>query len=344
VTLRRGRALRLVLAVGIGSCTLVASAHAQAPAPAANTRTSVLLRTTDCYGASGARVSELAALELAPHMNVLAQSDSPVLTGEVQCEGEHAAITVRDRGLAQPLSVRVDLAAAAPEARERLLALALAELINTRVLERNAAQAREQATPPPPPPLPDDEEEDEDDSADGAEPAGQRAPLHFWITPVFSLAATPTSALFGAGVGGSRVLGPLLLALDLLAQFGQNDRSASDVALRLLSASVSLGPILIDNGTVRLSITGGVRAGHAQLSADSNRAGIEARDVSEFWIGPAAIAALQLPLLGTTGLRIALEAGAIARPIVGTDQDGDERLALRGFWASASAGFVLPFP
>ena len=72
--------------------------------------------------------------------------------------------------------------------------------------------------------------------------------------------------------------------------------------------------MLIDNGTVRLSITGGGLAGHAQLSADSNRDGIEARDVSELWIGPAAIAALQLPLVGSAGLRFGLEAGVIARP------------------------------
>ena len=231
MTGRAGRVARLVLAVAW--CACAADAHAQEPAPA-DARTSVLLRTTDCYGASGARVTELATLELAPHMNVLAQSPSSVLTGEVRCDGEHAAITVRDRDLAQPLSVRVDLAAAAPEARERLLALALAELINTRVLERNAAQARAPATPPPPPPSEIDEDEDKDEDED-EEPASDRAPFHVWIAPVFSLAATPTSALFGAGIGGSRVLGPLLLALDLQAQFGQNDRSASDVALRLLS-------------------------------------------------------------------------------------------------------------
>ena len=56
------------------------------------------------------------------------------------------------------------------------------------------------------------------------------------------------------------------------------------------------------------------------------------------------MAALQLPLATPTLLRITIEGGYVARPIVGFDEDGVDRLALRGPWLSLALGLALAVP
>lgn len=319
-----------LLALGWWCSAWLGSARAQAPAAAEPT--AVRLVVADCLGTSGAEVHKLAALELAPRMRIVDREERAQLTGAVQCEGARALLSVDDASGAAPLRVELDLEAAAPEARQRLLALALAELVTTRQLERSAARAsakpEEPAADAPPP----------SEEVEAAE-----HPLRLWVAPSLSLAGQPAAPLVGGGLGASYAWGFVLLVLDADAHFGHSDRASSEVALRVLSACVGLTPVLWSDGAL-LSAGVGLRMGHVALSATAGRQGVEGDELSGVWLGPAALAALELPLAGWSALRIALEAGHVARPVVGLDERAGERMALRGIWLTASAGFAFPMP
>jgi len=297
----------------------------------------VALEVPDCMGAAGSEVKHLVALELAPRMRV---SETSQLTGSVQCGSSLAIVAVDDPARAEPLRVEVALAAAAPKARARLLALTLAELITTSQLEHAPA-------PSPAPEAPADEaaqaDDDDDADADESSSSGRAPALHLWITPSVSIAGTPTTPLIGGDLGASHVLGPVAIAFDLQARFGQSDDTNAETAVRSLSASLAVMPLILNDG-VQLSAGAGLRVGHIAMTASSLSAGIEGVTHSGVWLGPAALAALHVPVLGVTALRFAFEAGYFARSVVGLDERAADQLAFRGVWLSTSIGLALRMP
>lgn len=303
----------------------------------------VVLHVPDCMGISGSAVRELVALELTPRLQVIEASTEPALTGTVACAEAPAPVllTVEDPAHATPFRVELDLAAAAPLARPRLLALTLAELITTSQLEHPQAKPATSTTEPAAPASETEaaqaESRDDDDDADSAR---RSHALQLWVAPAFAIAAAPATPLFGADLGAAYALGPVLLAIDLQAQLGQNARTSSDVALRSLSAGLAVLPIVLEDG-VQLSAGAGLRAGHVELAASAAREDLTAEDFSGFWLGPMALAALHLPFSDAVALRFAIEAGYVARNVVGRDQLGAERLALRGPWLTLALGFAL---
>jgi len=293
----------------------------------------VMLDVPDCQGAQGAEVEKLAALELAPRLSVIESSPTPVLTGSVRCEPPHAHVIVVDPARAQPLTIHIDLGAAAPQARQRLLALALAELITTSQMEGEApALSPEPATQPEPAPS------TSDDHA-----ASVRSPLSVWLAPSVALAADPALALLGGDVGVSHALGPVLLSIDARAGFGQSVRSSSEVQMRVLALGAFAGLLILDRD-VQLSAGPGLRIGHVALTTHSPADGLAAKDLAAVWLGPALTTALQAPLTGPLLLRAGLEVGYVARPVVGFDEDRADRLALRGPWLSLGLGVALRAP
>jgi len=289
-------------------------------------------------GAPGQAVRDLVALELAPRMRVTDASAEPVLSGSVQCsEGAPLVLlTVRDPARAEPIHVELDLAAAAPLARARLLALTLAELITTSQLEQ-PPPAKPSAEPKP---EPEPEPGVQPESDDPAQARGSSA-LQLWLAPALSIAGAPATALLGADLGATYALGPVLLAFDAEARFGQSDRTASEVSLRAFSAGAAVMPLWIDGNGAQLSAGAGFRIGHIAMAGSSSSDAIAADQLSGVWLGPALLAALRLPIGGPSALRIALEGGYVARPVVGLDERGVERMALRGPWLSASVGLAL---
>ena len=311
----------------LAACTswLVAAgaAHAQ----------DVVLDVPDCQGTMGAEVEKLAALELAPRMHVIEAPAAPVLTAAVRCEPPHAHITVRDPARGAPFEVRIDLAAAAPQARQRLLALALAELITTSQLEGEAP-----VRPPEPAP-----QSQATPSAFHDDEAPARSALGVWLAPSVAVAADPALALFGGELGAAYMLGPLVISLDTRAGFGQSARSSSEVGMRVLALGVFAGLLILD-GDTQLSAGPGLRVGHVAMTTRSPAEGLMGKDLAEAWLGPALMAALHVPLAAPMLLRVSLETGYIARPVVGFDEEGVDRLALRGPWFSLALGLALYAP
>ncbi len=330
------RALRFMLMLLGGLTELGSAATTRAQPSAEVVNDAVVLSVPDCLGASGAEIRKLVALELAPRMRVLDTADArtATLSGTVHCAVPHATVAVDDPAHAHPLRVELDLAAAAPEARERLVALALAELITTSQLERAAAQSRaaEAAT-----------HEETPASNDTDQP--RVGSFQLWVAPSFSVAGDPVAPLLGGDLGASHGLGPLLLSLDLQAQFGQSERAASEVSMRMLSACFGIAPLLLKR-SLQLSAGIGLRVGHVHLSASAQRSSLQGDQLSAFWLGPALFAALQLPVAraSATALRVAIEAGYVARPVVGLDERAQERMALRGAWLTVALGVALRMP
>jgi hypothetical protein len=77
------------------------------------------------------------------------------------------------------------------------------------------------------------------------------------------------------------------------------------------------------------------------MDATSHDPQLTAAAVSGLWLGPMVVAALHLPFVDAVALRFALEAGYFARPAIGLDQSGGERIALRGPWISLGVGAAL---
>jgi hypothetical protein len=102
----------------------------------------VVLVVPDCLDAPSADVTKLIALELAPRVRLVPapRRGAPrLLTATVVCPtGARARRSVDDPTRTVPLRVELDLARTPPEARARLLALSLAELIASSRLERSA--------------------------------------------------------------------------------------------------------------------------------------------------------------------------------------------------------------
>jgi hypothetical protein len=329
----RARSVRALTLAFAFACSTSSSARAQEPSPPPEPR-AVLVTVPDCLGAPGRAVKDLVALELAPRMRVIDASTEPVLSGSVRCaeDAPLVVLTVSDPARAEPLHVELDLAAAAPLARARLLALTLAELITTSQLE----QPPPSSAPPAPP-------SDAGAQPEPDQPAGLRSSsaLQLWLAPALSIAGAPATALLGADLGAAYALGPVLVVLDVEARFGQSDRTASEVSLRAFSAGAALMPLWIDGRGAQLSAGAGFRIGHIAMTGSSSNDAVAADQLSGVWLGPALLAALQLPLAGPSALRLALEGGYVARPVVGLDERGAERMVLRGPWLSASVGFAL---
>lgn len=304
------------------ACALVAGRAA--PASAEATREAVSLNVPDCLDVRGDDVKPLVALELAPRLRVAAADEPPAeIVASVHCApGVPVTMTVDDPARTAPLRVELDLERAAPTARTRLLALSLAELIATSVLERGP-RVREE-----PPPA-------------SAEPAARpEAPFWLSLAPGLSRAGSPGTTLFGFDAGVSRAFGPLAASAELQARWGQAELRAADVELRTLSGSLALAPVLAWS-RVALSLGPGLRAGHAQLAAEARSAGLTGDELGGFWLGALLMATGRIELHGASALRVAFEAGHVLHGVTGQDQSGGELLALRGLWFSAAVGIAV---
>ncbi|HMI92700.1 MAG TPA: hypothetical protein VK509_15095 [Polyangiales bacterium] len=372
----RARVLARVF-VGVLASALAISARAQpqasAPAAAPSSAQPIVLNLPNCLDAPSADVAKLVALELAPRLRVVPGVGAGAqvrLTATVVCPaGQHARLTVDDPARTTPLRVELDLARTAPEARARLLALTLAELIATSRLERAATAPPGTATRPgsanatapanananakdeeededddEDDEADEDEDEDDDDSsgADGdlgpaAEPKG---PLRIWLAPGFSRAGAPGTLLFGVDAGAGYELGPFVLGLELQGRWGHAGLDEAEVNVRMFSAAITATPALA-LGEVELLLGPGLRVGYGRLAATSLRDDLAGDTLEGAFLGPIAVAAAQLDVSRYSALRCALEIGYAARSLVGNAPGDRELLALRGAWLSATLGLAL---
>lgn len=327
------RARGLARLFSLTSCvlSLAGTARAQEVEPEA-----VRLAVPDCLGVSGQEVVRLAALELAPRLRVVERPERSLLEGRVRCDDRGVVIEVHDPGRPSPLRVELDLAAAAPEARPRLLALSLAELLATSRLERAALGARPKADrgQAPPEPTPDGGHGSTESEAAGAR---DRSALQLWLAPGISRALAPATLLFGVDAGVEAALGSVALLVDVQGRLGEAAPALADVSAQALSASAAVGPAL-GSTALRLTLGAGLRAGYVRLAAAPARAELSGDELAGAFFGPLLAGVLRVRLPSPLALRFAVEAGYVVRPVVGLDANARELAALRGPWLSAALG------
>jgi hypothetical protein len=277
----------------------------------------VRLSISDCETASAAEITKIVALELAPRITIVIDEAAP-LEASLQCAEGRAVILVRDVDRAEPLELIMPLADTRREARPRLLALAIAELIATSLLEQ---------TPRPKPHV---------EPVVVAPPPRERPlalGLAVGVVRAFEPALWPPALRIDAAHG----FGGWSLHADVELDFGSRSTSAATLGARALSLGFAPALRLLE-GLLDWDFGVGLRAGAVWLSATPRAQGLEGRSVSGIFIAPFVWTALELPLTAAWYLRLAIEVGYVVKPVRGLDADDVALLELRGVRGASLLG------
>jgi hypothetical protein len=305
---RLGRAMRCGLLACAGLFTLVRPS----PLTAADVEV-VRLSIPDCGDTSGAEIAKLVGLELAPKLSVTIDESAPAsMHARLRCAEQRATITVEDDARPTQLELSLSLADTRSEARARLLALAVAELIATSRLERG---------PPRPPP-----------SAAGPEAPPQRA-REVWLGAGVLHAFQPAIWLPAFAVGAADSFGHFAGAADAGFGWGQTSESAARIRVRLLALGLALG-LHVEGERAAGTLGVGLRGGYAWLLATPRESGVSGRQLSGVFLAPIVQGAFELRLTEAWRARLGLELGYVVKPVRGLDADQTTLLALRGFLGS----------
>jgi hypothetical protein len=284
---------------------------------AASDGESVRLSIPDCAEASGAQIAHLVALELASRENLRRGDSEAGIQASLECSDDSAVIRVVDPQRDGPLVLEMQLAQTRPEARPRLLALAIAELIATSRLETtsNAAQPAPDATRHPV-------------SLFIAAGSARAYQTGLWAP----LLAAGAAVRFGA------------IALDADVNFDWASHRTNDASIHARTLSLAIAPsVLVLRDPLDWDVRLGVRAGYAWLDGDPRRTTFDAASVSGPFLAPIAGTALRWRVSGRWSLLLAIEVGYVIVPVRGLDADGARLIELKGLRATAliGPGFAL---
>jgi hypothetical protein len=332
---RRRFVAALSCAVGLVVVAQRANAQGAVPAAAASAEP-VVLEVPDCLDVRGSDVKPLVALEITPRLRVVADGEvagQQLLTASVRCRATGPVeLVVVDPRKAAPLRSEIELAKTPANARTRLLALALAELIATSRMTGSAAGSAS---------TPASETETESESASGSRASALVSfPYRLWVGAGLARAGSPGTTLYGADVGGSRVLGSFALDAQLDARWGAASLDQGEVTVQSFAASLAIAPVLAA-GPVQLQVGPGLRAGYLRLAATPRSTDRRGDSLAGVWFGPIAAAAVQLALFEPGMLRLGVEAGYAVHSVAGRDVDDSRLLDLRGAWFSTTLAFAL---
>lgn len=295
---------------------------------------SVQLRIADCGEVSGQQIEKLVELELRSRENLSLELDGSGagLRASLACSGDAAVITVEDPTRGAPLVLEMQLAQTRLEARPRLLALAIAELIATSRLEHVpvAAAANE------------DEKNDGAERSREEEPSDEadRARVSVWLAGGLASEFQPRhwAGIFAAGASFSVAR----FSVDAELGFEGATETSSQANVRARAASLALAPsfaLVRDACEWRIGI--GARASYAWLQAVAREAALRAGTVSGVVIEPFVTTTLVAPIASTWFVRVALDLGYVAKPLRGVDADDRSVLEVKGIRAAVLLGLGL---
>ena len=310
------------MAFGVGAVLMASAASAERPR--------VSIRVVGCEQPLAREVQRIASVELRATL-VDGAPDQSVTQVIATCIGPDATLAVRDPTTGKSLERMVSLGEAAPNARARLLALAVAELV--------AASWSELETNPQP----------------KAPPATPLAP---YLAREAARSAVAARALEAAAVfdlhvlgggdllfgGGARVavwLSPrIFLRFDALADYAVLDRPSGTVAVIMPSVSAAVGLARRRDVSLRPAISVGLRAGYVWMNGIATAATVTGSHQQGVWLGPE----LMLQVSGWADARVhpvlALSAGAHLLGVRGTVGEGRDVEAV-GWWCSIGAGIAV---
>jgi hypothetical protein len=237
----------------------------------------------------------------------------------------------------------VALSDAAPSARARLVALAVAELVVARRQELEtesapkAPEPPEQARQPQEPPL-------RPSPPEKVRPAlGQARAMAEAIGVV---RAFPGSDIWLVGPGARGVFTlaqPFVLTLDLTAEWGKPSRQSGQVAVQAIGGALGVG-WAIERNWLLLTPWVGARSGVVRLTGEPHLGTtLVGGRQSGPWLGPEmGLAAIFFPRAAVHAT-VALSAGAMLLGVRGTVA-GDDDVAAQGPWAALVVGLGLAKP
>ena len=303
------------LARGVLMSVLLLGANATTAQPDA-----VTIAHADCSPERIDEVAKLVALELSPRaVRRAGDGVSAATRAWVRCHDGRAELEVVDPTRAEPLTLSIDLEATPDNARTRLLALTLAELIATARLEASAPIATAEA------------EAEADAEVSEVSPPSER---WLWVGVGGSRQGEPGLWSPAIHLGGALTLGaPFGLLLELQGHSGAgtpaSDATRTTVHPRGLSATAGAAALL-SLGGVELVLGAGAELGYAHLSGSSDDGGVEGRDLQGLWAGPALSAGVHLPVARPWALRLALDLDYVLVPVRGLDRDDSALYAVDG--------------
>ncbi|MDF3072027.1 MAG: hypothetical protein K0R38_7628 [Polyangiaceae bacterium] len=302
------RALRVLLLASLVSF----------PSQGRATEAPLQLSMSECTSLSEQALREHLALEL----STLGLSTARVRL-QLRCSGGVAEAQAA-RAEEPPATTRVALDDTARGARERLVALAISELVAQ--IERARPPSREPAPVVARP--------------ESAAPRPPRKPANDLSAAASAVTqGTPRSTLWGAALAARVGVGERWsLLLDGRFERGTDELTLADVRWTSLSALVGAAA-RARAGPLELSAALGVRAGWLSLVADA-QAPDEGRQLTAPWAGVA------VPLRAAWGSDlvrpfVGAEAGYVVLPVRGRVSDGPTLVEHRGGWLSVSLGVAI---
>jgi hypothetical protein len=320
-----------------GFCLLgfVTPAAADPIAQVEGPRPPVVVELDRCDEDLAAEVRRIVGVELRAAVVDSAGSGEVATRVAATCRGSTVDLRLSDGATARRLERAVELSEAAPTDRARLLALAVAELVVASWHEI------ESETPPAAKPSPPAEQ------APAATLATTKvsAPRTSAMLEIVGAARTfPGSALWlaGAGVRAARtVRRPLVLTLELTAEWGTATRRTGQVAARAIGGALSLG-WGVERSWVFMMPWVGVRGGMARLQGEpsAESTGTSGETQSGLFLGPELGATLAFFPRAVVHATVALSAGTALIGVQG-EVVGDSNVDIRGPWAALVVGAGL---
>lgn len=250
----------------------------------------------------------------------------------VQCDGDHAHITVHLAGKTRDTTL--ELIELAPPHRARAVALAAAELLHSLANAEDSA-----GQPPPPPPAEAPLRPSPRVTTEPLPPRTFRGPA-LLVGAVAEWLGKPATPLFGAHVALHYRLGAVVVpALSADASFGSASTPSAHVAARTFGGAAHLF-FETTTGNLRWSAGPGARIGWARLTGNPPvESTLDGRTLSGVWGGPEARTRIEYrtsPARSKRSPLFALEfgIGVVTLPVRGLRDGADPVYSLSGPWLS----------
>jgi hypothetical protein len=285
------------------------------------------LALTGCERYDEARLRELVSIEMG---TIAARGAAPAgATADVRvaCAGDGATIALAPGAGVRATQSQLDLSAAEPATRERLLALAITEVV-----------AQGWAAPPAPAPVAPPP------AAVVAQPAPAVEPASFGVFAGTSarLMASPATWLAGVDVGVARAVSRwAAVVLDARGEAGEGDTAIARVGWRQLTVTGALA-LGVTRSRWAAHLAPGWSVGWAWLTGRPEAPAAGA-GVSGAWSGPSLTLRARRDVGQRAFVALELASGYVTRRLVGLVNDERPIFEVRGAWALAGLAVGLTF-
>ena len=282
-----------------------------------------------CSDALAREAQRIAAIELRAAL-VDGTPDGATTQVTATCGAESAKLQVVDPTTGKSLERSVAVSQAAPTARARLLALAIAELVaaSWSELESNPEPRAKAATPLAP-------------AAAREAARGAIAPRRIELAAVADAHLLASrDLLFGGGARSEIWLSrALFLRLDALVDYAQLSRSNGTIAVTMPSLSSALGACLC-SASLRPSVSLGARAGYAWMNGVPRDSATMGTRQGGAWVGPELVVELSAWPRARVHPMLSLSVGAHLVGVKGTVNGGRDVMAT-ALWSALSLGVAV---